>query len=105
MANKPMNRKDLSLGEKVAVIKELESKTSQRVVAEKYNVSQLAILRIWRAREKITDDHCNNINPSRKRFRESSQKDVEDVLLRWFKQAKTRGMPISVQCSNKKLKI
>ena len=95
MANKPMNRKDLSLGEKVAVIKELESKTSQRVVAEKYNVSQSAILQIWRAREKITDDHHNNINPSRKRFRESSQKDVEDVLLRWFKQAKTRGMPIS----------
>ena len=45
--------------------------------------------------KKITDDHRNNINPSRKRFRESSQKDVEDVLLRWFKQAKTRGMPIS----------
>ena len=81
MANKFMNRKDLSLGEKVAVIKELESKMSQRVVAEKYNVSQSAILRIWRAREKITDDHHNNINPSRKRFRESSQKDVEDVLL------------------------
>ena len=51
MANKPMNRKDLSLGEKVAVIKELESKTSQRVVAEKYNVSQSAISQIWRARE------------------------------------------------------
>ena len=46
-----MNGKDLSLGEKVAMIKELESKTSQRVVAEKYNVSQSAISWIWRARE------------------------------------------------------
>ena len=45
--------------------------------------------------EKILENHRNNINPSRKRARGSSQKDVDEVLWRWFTLAKSRGLQIS----------
>ena len=95
MSSKSVKRKDLALSDKVQVMKELENKTSQKLVAAKFHVSRSQVSRIWKTREKILENHCNNINPSIKRARGSSQKDVEEVLLRWFTQAKSRGLEIS----------
>jgi len=37
---------------------------------------------------KVLSAHQGNINPSRKRARDSTHADVEEALLLWFKQAK-----------------
>ena len=82
MSSKCAKREDLCLSDKVQVIKALESKKSQKIVAAEFNVSQSQVSRIWKAKEKLLLDHRKNINPARKRVRESTQKDVEEVLLR-----------------------
>ena len=95
MSSKSVKQKDLALSDKVQVIKEPESKTLQKLVAAKFHASQSQVSRIWKTQKKISENHRNNINLSRKRARGSSQKDVDEVLLRWFTQTKSRGLQIS----------
>ena len=45
--------------------------------------------------EKLFSAHRSNKNPTCKRARKSTQKDVENALLQWFKQAKSRGLIIT----------
>ena len=88
MASNCIKRKDSCLSDKVKVIHVLESKKLQKTLAAESNVSQSQVSRTWKAKEKLLLDHRSNINPTRKRFRESTRKDIEEVLLRWFTQAK-----------------
>ena len=107
MANKPMNRKDLSLGEKVAVIKELESKTSQRVVAEKYSIMcRNRQFRGYGGHEKrlrtiiaTTSIPLENVSEKvRRKMWKTSYYDGSS-------KPKQEECQLVVQCSNKKLKI
>ena len=95
MTSKLGKRKDLCLSDKIQVINELESNTSQTIIAAKFKVSQSQVSRIWKAREKLLESHRKNINPSRKRARESIHKDVDEELLHWFTQAKGQGLLIT----------
>lgn len=54
--------------------------------------------------KKRLDSHCNNANPSRKRVRKSTNEDVEDALLSWFKEVKSRGFAVSGPMLRKKAK-
>ena len=47
--------------------------------------------------------HRSNINPTHKRARKNTQ-EVEDALLQWFKQAKSRGLIITGPMLRKKTK-
>ena len=93
--SKHIKRKDLSLADKILVIDELEKKTSQSTVAKKFGISQSQVLQILKSKEKLFSAHRSNKNPTRKRERKSTQEDVEDALLQWFKQAKSRGLIIT----------
>ena len=46
MSRKSIKQKDLLSSDKVLVIKKLKSKTSQKIFAAKFNVSQLQVLQI-----------------------------------------------------------
>jgi len=92
--SKQLKRKDLALSDKRLVIEELEKKTSQSAVAKKFGISQSQVSRIFKSKYKILAAH-HNVNPSRKRTRKSTHEDVEDALLQWFKQAKSRVLLIS----------
>ena len=48
--------------------------------------------------------HCSNTNPAHKRARKSTQEEVEDALLQWFKQAKSRGLLITGPMLHEKAK-
>ena len=41
---------------------------------------------ILKSKEKILAAHCSNKNPIHKRARKSSQDELNDALLQWFKQ-------------------
>ena len=93
--SKQIKRKDLTLADKILVLDELKNKTSQSAVAKKFGISQSQVSRIFAAKEKLLSAHRSNTNPARKRARKSIQEEVEDALLQWFKQAKSRGLLIA----------
>ena len=56
MSSKSIKRKDLALNDKVQVVKELESKTSEKLVAAKFHLSQSQVLQIWNMQEKFLEN-------------------------------------------------
>ena len=102
--SKHIKRKDLSLADKILVIDELEKKTLQSTVTKKFGISQSQVSRILKSKKKLFSAHRSNKNPTRKRARKSTQEDVEDALLQWFKQAKSRGLIITGPMLHEKAK-
>jgi len=92
--SKQANQNDLSLSDKIIVIEELGRKASQSSVATKFGISQSQVSHIWKAKEKLFAAQ-SNANPSRKRARKSTHKDVGEASLQWFKEVKRRGLIIS----------
>ena len=88
-------RKSLSLAERVDVVKRLEAQESQSSVAKCFGVHPSAISRITKNKQQILTDWQNNNNPDRKRKRTGKEDDVEEALLRWFSQARSRQVPVS----------
>jgi len=87
-------RKALSLSERMDVIKRLEEDESQASVAKNYGVHPSAISRILKQKDQIIDAWQND-NLERKRNRTGKVEDVEEALLRWFSQARSRQLPVS----------
>ena len=102
--SKHIKCKDLSLADKILVIDELEKKTPQSTVAKKFGISQSQVSRILKSKENLFSAHRSNKNPNRKRARKSTQEDVEDALLQWFKQAKSKALRITGPMLRKKAK-
>ena len=101
---KQIKCKDLTLADKILVHDELKNKTSQNAVAKKFGISQSQVSRIFAAKEKLLSAHRSNTNPARKRARKSTQEEVEDALLQWLKQAKSRGLLITGPMLSEKAK-
>ena len=93
--SKHIKHQDLSLADKILVIDELEKKTLQSTVAKKFGISQSQVSQNLKSKEKLFSAHRSNKNPTHKRARKSTQEDIEDALLQWFKQAKSRGLIIT----------
>ncbi|KAL3842406.1 hypothetical protein ACJMK2_020441 [Sinanodonta woodiana] len=87
--------KSLTLAQRFEVIKCVENKRSQASVAIEFGVSHSVISRILKNKEKIIEDWKNNSNPSQKRKRGGKSKYVEEALLQWFAQARSRHIPIN----------
>ena len=88
-------RKSLSLAERIDVVKRLEAQESQSSVAKCFGVHPSAISRIMKNKQQILTDWQNNNNPDRKRKRTGKADDVEEALLCWFSQARSRQVPVS----------
>ena len=92
------------MAEKILAIDEIDKKTLQSAVTKKFGISQSQVSRILKSKEKLLSAHCSNINPTCKRARKSTQEEVEDALLQWFKQMKSRGLIITGPMLRKKAK-
>jgi len=88
-------RKALSLTERMDVVKRLDSNEIQASIAKSYGVHHSSISRIMKQKEQIFEDWQNNTNLDRKRKRTGKAEDVEEALLRWFSQARSRQLPVS----------
>jgi DDE superfamily endonuclease/Tc5 transposase DNA-binding domain/CENP-B N-terminal DNA-binding domain len=87
--------KTLTLAQRVEVLKRLDNKHSQSSVALEFGVNQSQISRIQKNKDKIFEEWQNNTNPDRKRKRTGKAEAVEEALLRWFAQARSRQIPVS----------
>jgi len=68
---------------------------SQASIAKSYGVHPSSISRIMKQKEQIVDDWQNNTNPDHKRKRTGKSEDVEEALLRWFTQPRSRQVQVS----------
>jgi len=66
-----------------------------RYLLQNYGVHPSQISRILKQKEQLLQDWQNNSNLDRKRKRTGKAEDVEEALLRWFAQARSRQLPIS----------
>lgn len=89
--------KTLTISDKWDIIKRIDSCETPTAVAKFYGIGRPTIYDIMKNKEKIEgfmksveDDHLN-----RKTLRTSEFPEVEEALFIWFKQQRTRNVPIS----------
>jgi len=87
--------KTLTLAQRVDVIERLNRNESQTSIATAFGVNQSQISRIQKNKDKIIEEWQRNSNPDRKRKRVGKSEDIEEALVRWFSQARSRQLPVS----------
>ncbi|KAI4466236.1 hypothetical protein MML48_3g00003728 [Holotrichia oblita] len=87
-------RRVFSIEEKSAIIARLESGDSNITICNEYNLSHSTVTTIWGNRDKIKAAFNDNLL-NKKKMRQSVHKDVEIALLRWFKDKRSKGIPIN----------
>ena len=94
MASK--KRKVLTLDELVKAIKLVESGKNSRKVAEDFGVRRTQIQETLKRKCEIMEDYENNLNPTSKRpKRESNFEQVNELILKWIKDANSRRISVS----------
>lgn len=90
------SRKDLTLKEKVDVIKRIqEERLNFTQAAESYGISRSQVSRIHKNKENILHQYSQQkSNPSMKRKREGKSADVDEALFRWYEQSRVSGLPV-----------
>jgi len=89
-------RRDLSFCDKVQLLNNYDKlgKCTQREAALKLNISQPLLNKLLKQRDEILQKVNENTNVSLKRRRVGKAGDVQEALLRWFKQARLLNVPI-----------
>lgn len=97
MARKRDVYKSLNLGEKVQVIKLVESGAKKKSdVAKEFGIPASTLSTILKNKGKTLEAwNSNEISVTRKRLREPHFEDIEDCTIKWFKQARDNNIPIS----------
>lgn len=88
----------LTLTEKVQILHDWESgtETSQRKLANKYNISKTAVSDMIKNRNLLLQQYEINANTKRKRFNTTSKyADVNEIVWQWFKVARESGIQMS----------
>ncbi len=91
------NRHELSLEQKIKVIREYESSGSgSRKLAEKFNCGKSQICNILKRKRELEEEWSQNVSPKRQRVGDRPYKDqFEDKLFEWFSAVRARGIPVS----------
>lgn len=94
----PKERTTLLLPEKIQIIQDYESgvTTSQRKLADKYNISKSAVADMLKNRQLLKEHYELNANTKRKRFNTNSKfADINEVVWQWFRTARDNGIQMS----------
>lgn len=89
-----VKRKCFSIEEKSAIIHRLEAGESNVTLAKEFGVSHSTISTIKKNKHKIEPLFNANVLKS-KRVRASTQEQVDQALLQWFKLQRNKGIPIN----------
>lgn len=93
--SKPQVYKTLTLAEKVAVISEVDKglkKKSQ--IAKEFKIPATTLSTFLKNKDKILKSF-NESAKDRKRVRGPENPDVDECVLKWFKQARDKQIPVS----------
>lgn len=89
-----VKRKCFTIEEKSAIIHRLEAGESNVILAKEFGVSHSTISSIKKNKHKIEAlFNANVLKP--KRVRASTQEQVDQALLQWFKLQRNRGIPVN----------
>ena len=94
-----IKRSSLSLDKKAEIIMAVDkappSKKKKEIAAD-FGILPNTLSIILKNRSSILDNQQQQVlNPQRKRLRTAKHPDVEEALLKWFKNARDRNLPIS----------
>lgn len=92
MAN--AKRKMLSLKEKVAIIRKIESGIKQSTIVNQKSIPSSVISRIWKQRLFILESYASRPSKTLK-VKTSTHKALDERLLLWFKEVREADIPIS----------
>lgn len=89
-------RKQISLQDKLAAIKDIDSGMKQIDVAKKHSLSQSTLATFLKKRKEIEDTITSNtVDPSRKRLKTATYSDVDAATLKWFQEQRALNIPIN----------
>ena len=90
-------RKDLSLEEKLTIAdSEKIPKLTQKELSEKYGIGRTTVSDILKKKDFFTHHYTDNYSGNKKRFTFSSKyAELNDLLFKWFKQARAKNIPLS----------
>ena len=88
-------RNDLSLAQKLEIIKLCENKVPRAEISAKYDCSVSTISKIMKNKDGLTSDATTNPNGAQKRRRVRKAAYVESALFTWFADARARDAPVT----------
>lgn len=89
-------RKALSFELKLEVIACLEKGEKQIDVCRKLGLAGSTVRGIWSSKEKIKSTYCSyDNNKESKRMRTTKHEDLDQALLKWFKEQRSSDTPLS----------
>lgn len=90
------SRKQISLHQKLAVIKEIDAGVKQTVVAKKFGFSQSTVATFLKKRKEIEETLKSKcVDPNRKRMKTATYSDVDAATLKWFHEKRALNIPIN----------
>lgn len=97
MAAAKTKRKELSLGEKIELIKASnEQSLSQRDLGTKFGISKTQVQGILKRKAEIMGAYGSNCNLAAKRMcYHNSQSDIDELTWRWFQGVRSKNTPVS----------
>ncbi|KAH8042288.1 hypothetical protein HPB51_021372 [Rhipicephalus microplus] len=94
--HKTTKRKQISLKDKLDIIEQVEKGKKQVDVAVAYGLSKQTVSTIINAKEAVLAKKVSgDLQPKRFRLREASYPDVEEALLMWLRDARSRNIPVN----------
>jgi hypothetical protein len=93
-SSKKRQRNNLSIEEKIEIIRDVDSKKSYKKISEERGVPKSTIATIISNRAKIEKSYTMDGMRKVKKIRHGEFEDVEENLLTWFKQQRSRNIPI-----------
>lgn len=96
-SSKPRKYKTLTLAEKIAAIREVEKGLKKKSeIAKDFGIPQNSLSTYLKNKEKILSNESES-GKDRKRMRPPENPDVDECVLKWFKQARDKKIPLSGQ--------
>nr|CAD7593036.1 unnamed protein product [Timema genevievae] len=93
--SKPQFCKSLTLAEKVAMIKEVEKGLKKKSeIAKAFGITPNTLLTFLKNKQKMLSNE-NESGQDRKRLRVSENPYVDNCVLKWFKQARDKKVPVN----------
>lgn len=88
--------KSLTFAEKVAIIREVEKGQKKKSeIAKEFGIPPNTLSTYLKNKEKILNSVCKASDKDRKRARGPENPDVDECVVKWFKQARDKQIPVS----------
>ena len=96
MASPKITRKGLSVETKMEIIRAVDSGRKKADVGRQYGIVSSTLSTILKNKTDIVSKfELSKFQPTRKRFRTATCEDVEEALLRWFRGARDKNLPVN----------